>query len=512
MKRITRRSLIQQAFAYSALASCSMDKKKKHSVGGAPIQPDADDGSAKEGPNSAGLFDPNERFLIVLGCFGGASINDSFMALSESQVKAAGGDPGKLNCFSDQQLVRLSGSELTAVKIQKDIDTLGGYKVDTDQSTFLKKHVQDMLVVTTNMTSVNHGVAQMRSLTGNDAWRGRTLQEAVALQYGKNKPLANINMGSGGYSFVGIDKELPEYARQYTVSDPKYWPLGLHSSIGLSTQIESELLQLARDSRNGLEEISNFNRTFKGSAEVVRWKQQRLDKIQTFEQLDLVNRLFFLEQNGSGIEGAKEAKMLRELFPNYGIDHFEAQAMMAYLAITSGVASAVTLSPNSAALTSGNVKDFINPPIAFDFSHTDHRGTQAMMWDRMLSVADKLITLLKAMEFNPLTGESFWDRSMIYFATEFGRSKNKEPGSETFASAHDLNNGSLIMSPFVNGNSVLGAVDSKSILTHGFDLNSGEPVKGRLTSEKEFYTGVLTAMDVDLTGSGLPTVTAFKKS
>ena len=35
----------------------------------------------------------NQKFLIVLTNFGGGSINDSFLALSESEVRAAGGDP-----------------------------------------------------------------------------------------------------------------------------------------------------------------------------------------------------------------------------------------------------------------------------------------------------------------------------------------------------------------------------------------------------------------------------------
>ena len=52
------------------------------------------------------------------------------------------------------------------------------------QSEFVAKHKQDMMVVTLTGTSVNHGIAQKRAITGNEAWSGRTLQELVALEYG----------------------------------------------------------------------------------------------------------------------------------------------------------------------------------------------------------------------------------------------------------------------------------------------------------------------------------------
>jgi hypothetical protein len=34
-----------------------------------------------------------------------------------------------------------------------------------------------------------------------------------------------------------------------------------------------------------------------------------------------------------------------------------------------------------------------NPPLAFDFSHDDHRTGQAFMWARVLGVVDRLIDL-----------------------------------------------------------------------------------------------------------------------
>ena len=46
-----------------------------------------------------------------------------------------------------------------------------------------------------------------------------------------------------------------------------------------------------------------------------------------------------------------------------------------------------------------------NPPLAFDFSHQDHRGAQAMMWNRILSVTDRLATLLKGEVFDTVLAQ-----------------------------------------------------------------------------------------------------------
>ena len=101
---------------------------------------------------------------------------------------------------------------------------------------------------------------------------------------------------------------------------------------------------------------------------------------------------------------------------------------------------------------------------------------------------------------------------MIYLASDFGRTKSRPSGSDSFGTGHDLDNGALIVSPLANGNHVLGGVDPNTGLTYGFDTTTGEPDKGRLMEEKQLYAGILQALDVDTSGSDLPDVPAMRRS
>ena len=83
-----------------------------------------------------------------------------------------------------------------------------------------------------------------------------------------------------------------------------------------------------------------------------------------------------------------------------------------------------------------------------------------------MTTVDSLITLLKAKEFDPVTHETFWDRSMVYIATDFGRTRVRPSGSASFGTGHDLNNGVLMISPMVKGNTILGGVDQMSTQTY----------------------------------------------
>ena len=131
---------------------------------------------------------------MVISAAGGASIVDSFLAVRASESSSA----GTLNTFPDASVQAVAGSPFRAVKYQGS--SLGSIPVpvSADQLAFVNKHKNEMLVATSVGTSVNHVIAQKRSLTGNGAWRGRTLQEAVALQWGQGFPLPNINMGIVG--------------------------------------------------------------------------------------------------------------------------------------------------------------------------------------------------------------------------------------------------------------------------------------------------------------------------
>ena len=453
------------------------------------------------------------KFIIVIGCSGGASILDSVLAMSESEVKAAGGTPSTLNCFPDQLVQKISGSPFRALDLDTKIATLGNQAVKGQQSGFVKKHAQDMMVVQIENTSVNHGVAQHRSINGNDAWSGRTLMDCVAETYGQGMAIPNMNMGSGGFAMPGTDKKLSEYATQIPVTSPLYFPFSLHSNKGLAESVDPELLAKARSLRHiNLEQSSNFYQTFRDNTAIKRWLNNRENSLAQYESMNLINKLHFVEGSAQGLTKNPESDKLTQLFPNYRFDRLEAEAILGYLSITSGVSCAVTLGPSfQAVVGQSGLGDIINPPIAFDFSHNDHRAVQAMMWTRVMGVVDKLITLLKAKEFDSETGESYWDRTLIYFATDFGRDKIRASGSESFGTGHHLNNANLVISPMVKGNTFLGGLDYKTGLTCGFDKNSGAVAPGTFMREDIMFSGILQAMDIDTSKIGLPDVPSMRK-
>jgi uncharacterized protein (DUF1501 family) len=120
-----------------------------------------------------------------------------------------------------------------------------------------------------------------------------------------------------------------------------------------------------------------------------------------------------------------------------------------------------------------------------------------MMWGRMMSVVDGLIELLKEV---PHGDGSMWDQSLVYVATDFGRSKERPSGSLDFGSGHHLNNGSLFISPLLRGNRVYGGVDPDTCLTYGFDGATGEPDREVVMREGHLYSLVCEAMGIDFEG------------
>ena len=118
------------------------------------------------------------------------------------------------------------------------------------------------------------------------------------------------------------------------------------------------------------------------------------------------------------------------------------------------------------------------------------------MWSYMLKSIDGLIDLLKATDIDgdPAKGKR-WDKSLIYIATEFGRDKIATGGS-----GHHLNNGSVIISPMVNGNKQYGGVNPDTGLTFGFDANTGAPDANLQLHEKDIYSAVAHALGIDFDG------------
>jgi uncharacterized protein (DUF1501 family) len=143
----------------------------------------------------------------------------------------------------------------------------------------------------------------------------------------------------------------------------------------------------------------------------------------------------------------------------------------------------------------------IGAPIAFDFSHNSHRQAQSVMWARSLRLLDVLIDLLKTHDYlgDPALGK-MWDRSLIYMASEFGRDKTRPALSDSWGTGHDLNNGSLIISPLIRGNRVYGGVDPKTALTYGFDPQTGEPTKDKKLFEGDVYSLIAHALGVEFPG------------
>jgi hypothetical protein len=219
-----------------------------------------------------------------------------------------------------------------------------------------------------------------------------------------------------------------------------------------------------------------------------------------------------------GLTASPDAQLVRERFPDFAGDPLHAQAALAFLLIKHGVSVSITLGPGfdavidddidlSDGLPPGALK---NPPIAFDFSHQGHRSTQAFMWDRVLRVADGLIDLLRGQEY--AGGQSLWDRTLLYIASDFGRSKGRPANASDFGSSHDLDNGVLLISPLVRGNTVLGGVDPNTAMTYGFDPRTGAPEPGRHMTEPEIYAGIVQALGIDTAGSGLPDMPAMRRA
>lgn len=461
--------------------------------------------------HAQGAADP--RFLIVIGAAGGASLIDSVLAIRESEAAT----PATLNCFPDSEVLDVSDSPFRAVNISRDSVGAIPLRFTAVQSNIIQKHKDDLMVVTQTGTSVNHRIAQKRSLTGNDAFRGRTLQESVAATYGESFPLPNVNMGIDGYLEPGIDPDLPSWARAEAVADATLWPLSLHGNRGLKDLPAEAHIERARSLRNQtLDENSAFGKRFAQSSVLRRYQALR-EKMPGLEAQNLIERLNVfpdippsLPLTEYGLTPSADTAAVRSAFSKYLQDPFEAQAALAFLLLKNRASVSVTISPSFNVLLDTAAATVSNPPLAFDFSHQSHRAGQAVMWQRVLSVTDRLIDLLKSEEYE--NGSSFWDRTMIYIATEFGRTKQRPSNADTFGSSHDLNNGFLVFSPLANGNRMLGGVDPNTGLTYGFDPTSGVADVGRTMEEREIHAGLLHALGVDTSGSGLPDMPIMRKT
>ena len=416
--------------------------------------------------------DGEPRFVIVFGCFGGASMLDCFAPVDGSEAFT-----GSRGTVFHHDVVTPEGSNLRCPNRSTPYN-------------FLLEHGSETLVLGYQASSVNHFEAQRRVMNGRGAFEGRTLPEAVAATWGANMPLPNVTMGRAGFAEPGTDAAMDPRYKVEVVTNPVTFALSTSGHAGVIANGEralqdpekrEELVGLARSVRDEhLESLSGFAQTFPSSRLRQTLLSRRMSGEVALEEARLIQELLFVPDLGEifplsayGLSASEEANLvldyLDDAWPTStsGIadDPLQAQAALAYLLIRTGTSAAVTL-------TDPGTDGFL----AFDQSHYDHADAQAAHWDRGLDTASRLIQLLKQAEWHDesgkATGTSYWDRTMIVFATEFGRDKFDDGRDAT---GHQMNNGLLVVSPMVKGNQLLGAVDPNNGYISGYDLDTGEP-------------------------------------
>ena len=440
---------------------------------------------------------PEQRkLLFVVSAIGGASIIDSFLPVTTDEV----GDTdlsSRLDAYPDYLVEQPEGSNIRCVA------PIGSYFVYSNSyalPTFLERHYQDMVVMTHEGTSVNHSVAQKRALTGAGVNKGRTIGEAVAEVQGRGLALPNVNMAIGGYVEPGDDPSVPSFARAEIVADPVMLALSSHGSRGvLGAPTDGRMAQV-RGVRDRLDQVSPFGQTFRESSQLQRYLAARGNAAPKLEELDLITKLMVLPQDQLppeyGLSSSPLAADLPLAFNFLATDKWEQKAAVAFLLAYYGLSATSTFSLSYE--PAFHDADVVGTPLAFDYSHTDHRIAQNVMWGRTARVIDGLISLLKFYDYmgDPALGK-MWDRSLIYVATDFGREKVRPSGSSGWGTAHHLNNGSLLISPMLKGNRVYGGVDPTTLLTYGFDPRTGDPEPGRLQREGDVYSLVAQTMGVE---------------
>ncbi|MBX2811278.1 MAG: twin-arginine translocation signal domain-containing protein [Myxococcales bacterium] len=431
------------------------------------------------------------RFLFVIGAAGGGSIIDSLMPMLTGPAS-----------YTEAQIEQPSGSNLRAPIILDNsiLDTVA-LGDNFPIATFLSKHAADTATFTQTVSSVNHNVGAKRAVLGNGVNGGRSLQEVFSMRWGQGLAIPTVGMAADTYNGVGDDTSVPAWARVQSISDPQSFAFTTHGYLGLLNAPSASAISRARAVRSRLEAQSSFIKRFGQSRQVMRYQSLRAQALQDIETQSLISKLLMTATTPSGqpvsnfgLEPSPEVQLLQSKLPNFEISPFEAQAALAYLMAKSGLSSAITISPvPSPTFVEGEEARALNSPIAFDWSHVDHRSGQNAMWSRMFQVTDALVDLLKATEYG--NGKSMWDQSFIYMPTEFGRDKVSSGGS-----GHHLNNGVVCISPMIKGNRVYGGVDANTALTYGFDPTTGEPTPQTHMTEADIYSMICHACDIDFPG------------
>ncbi|MEL6190116.1 MAG: hypothetical protein AAFU79_36290, partial [Myxococcota bacterium] len=228
-----------------------------------------------------GAPDDNTRFLNVLTANGGASIIDSLLAIRASESSR----PETLNVFPDAMVRSVEGTPFRAVDAQFGAVGQIPAPFSSEQSSFVAKHADHLTVATWRRTSVNHFIGQRRAVTGNEAWNGRTLQEAVAAAHGGAFALPNVHLTSGsGFTERGTDASLPVRDFGEPIADPALWPLALDGLRGLDTGVSRSLLARARRLRDQkIDARSDFAVTMAQAPRLRHWRHIRGEPQETLE-------------------------------------------------------------------------------------------------------------------------------------------------------------------------------------------------------------------------------------
>ncbi|PCC68777.1 hypothetical protein SAMN02745121_07471 [Nannocystis exedens] len=452
------------------------------------------------GERAGSSADKDRKLLFVLCATGGASIVDSFLPVTRSEV----GDDAladTLNAYDDDKVITPTGSNLRCPGYYDSVGLLAGlYESSFSLDAFLKKHHPWMTVLTQECTSVNHNVGQYRSVTGAGLNRGRTIMEAMAVRHGEDLIIPNCNMANDGYIQPGVDPSTPEFARAEIIASPLGFAAAMDGVKGVLGAPGRGLVERARGVREQLEDASTFGRTFTDSPRRQRFLVNRREVQPRLEATNLMDRLTLLPPElldpKYGVMSSPLLPTLTAKFSNLLIDPWESQAALAVLLAYYGLSCVSTIGLRQEP-TFGNEK-LITTPIAFDFSHTDHRTAQYLMWGHVLKAVDALVDLLQQLDYlgDPALGK-MWDRSLIYVATEFGRDKTRPAGAESWGTGHSLNNGTLIVSPLLKGNAVFGGIDPTTCETYGFDGSTGEADPSLQCSEAHIYSAIAQAMDIE---------------
>jgi hypothetical protein len=302
----SRRSLLRQLAAFTGVGA-----------GASLLRPKA---LAKEADKT--------RFLIVLSASGGGSIIDGPLCIRASESAT----PDTLNTFPDEVVTTWSDSPFRAADFSDN--ALGpipaGFTVRPSEILGVRR--KNLMVATLTGTSVNHQIAQRRSITGNEAWKGRTLQEIVAWQFGKAAPVPNVHLLAGtGYNDNGTDDAVPAAARRQIVADPRTWPLSLDGSKGVDGGLSPKVLDAVRKNRNeSFEPATRFAQIFRDSPRLQEWAELRGSRQEKIEALDLITRLMITPNSADfplsdyGLATSPSADAVRAVFPDFATDPLQA--------------------------------------------------------------------------------------------------------------------------------------------------------------------------------------------